>query len=138
MKSFRTCITLLLGVSVLSLAQQNQSLPKETESPATSASLTRANGRITLDVVVTNKSGRPVIGLERQDFTLLDNAEPQKIHSFQAFNSTTAKPVPPVEVILVINLSTMSVPQKDGAKYEVEKFLRANDGRLAQPVSIFL
>jgi VWFA-related protein len=138
-KSFRTCITLLLGVSVLALAQRSQFLlPKKTDSSATAASLTRANGRIALDVVVTNKSGRPVIGLERQDFTLLDNSEPAKIHSFQAFNSTTAKPVPPVEVILVINLSTMSGQQADAAKYEVEKFLRANDGHLAQPVLIFL
>ena len=136
-KSFRICITLILGVSV-ALAQQDQSLPKEAESPGTSGSLTRANGRITLDVVVTNKSGRPVIGLELQDFTLFDNGEPAKIHSFQAFNSTTAKPVTPVEVILAINLSTMSGQQADAAKYEVEKFLRANDGHLAQPVSIFL
>jgi VWFA-related protein len=134
--SFRNCVALLLGASFLALAQQN--LPKEIESSATAASLTRANGRITLDVVVTNRSGKPVIGLEHQDFTLLDNGEPEKIHSFQAFNSTTAKPVTPVEVILVINLSTMSGEQTDAAKHEAEKFLRANDGHLAQPVSIFL
>ena len=124
--SFRISIALLLFISALAPAQQNQPLPKDRGLSATADSLTRANGRITLDVVVTNKSGRPVIGLERQDFTVLDNGERGKIHSFQAFNSTTAKPATPVEVILVINLSTMSGQQADAAKYEVEKFLRAN------------
>ena len=40
--------------------------------------------RIFLDVIVTPKSGPPVSGLQRQDFTLLDNKVPQTITSFQA------------------------------------------------------
>src|ERR1700721_3806200 len=41
-------------------------------------------GRISLDVVVTAKSGPPVAGLQQQDFTLLDNKHPQTITSFKA------------------------------------------------------
>jgi hypothetical protein len=37
-----------------------------------------------LDVVVTDKAGRPAPGLSVTDFTLLDNDRPRKIVSFQA------------------------------------------------------
>ena len=97
-----------------------------------------AEGLIRLDVVVTDKSGKSVPGLKPSDFTLLDNGEPEKILSFRSFDGITAKPDPPVEVILVID--TLFLPQHliPLAKSEVEKFLRRNNGHLAQPVSIFL
>ncbi|HEY2548237.1 MAG TPA: hypothetical protein VGI46_19350, partial [Candidatus Acidoferrum sp.] len=41
-------------------------------------------GGITLDVVVTPKSGAPVSGLQQQDFTLLDNKAVETITSFKA------------------------------------------------------
>src|ERR1700679_4016263 len=75
---------LLIGLSLLSgLAQQ-------AEPP---------NRQITLDVVVTDKSGKPVGGLQQQDFTLLDNKQPQKILVFQAATTTD----PPVSVVLVVD-----------------------------------
>ena len=43
---------------------------------------------LTLDVVVTAKSGLPVSDLQRQDFTLLDNKVPQTITSFQAVDGS--------------------------------------------------
>jgi hypothetical protein len=42
----------------------------------TSSSHPAAKGSLTLDVVVTDKSGNPVHGLESKDFTLLDNGQP--------------------------------------------------------------
>src|ERR1700727_2889448 len=62
-----------------------------------------ANTQITLDVVVTDKSGKPQAGLQQQNFTLLDNKIPQKIQSFQAVDEPATKAVPPVEVVLVID-----------------------------------
>ena len=96
---------------------------------------TRA-GLIKLDVVVTDNSGKPIPGLQPTDFTLLDNGEPSKILSFQVFDGVSAKPDPPVEIILLID--TLQVPA-DLVSYErisVETFLRQNGGHLAQPVSI--
>jgi len=58
---------------------------------------------MTLDVVVADKSGRPVPGLQQQDFTLLDNKQAQKIVSFQAVQGGTATADPPVEVILLVD-----------------------------------
>ena len=65
------------------------------------------NRNMTLDVVVTDKSGKPVAGLEQRDFTLLDNKQPQKIVSFQAVEGGTATADPPVEVILLVDQSTL-------------------------------
>src|ERR1700722_14996742 len=59
------------------------------------------NRQITLDVVVTDKSGKPVPGLQQQDFTLLDNKQPQKILVFGAVQSGASDP--PVEVVLVVD-----------------------------------
>jgi hypothetical protein len=47
-------------------------------------------GAITLDVVVTPKSGPPVSGLQQLDFTILDHKAPQAIASFQAFRERRA------------------------------------------------
>jgi VWFA-related protein len=135
---FRICVVLIFSLPALGFAQENAPPLEEVASPTTVASLARARGLISLDVTVTDKSGRPVTGLEAKDFTLLDNGQPQKILSFQAFDAITTKPVPAVEVILVINLSSMSDQQAEAAKHEAEKFLRSNDGHLAQPVSIYL
>ena len=48
-----------------------------------------ADRRLTLDVVVTDKSGHPVPGLQQQDFTLLDDKQPQTILSFRAVDATS-------------------------------------------------
>jgi VWFA-related protein len=95
-------------------------------------------GRIKLDVVVTDKAGKPVSGLDAKDFTLLDNNQPGKILSFQAIDGIVQKAHPPVEVILVID--TINFPMQSVAftRQQIEKFLRQNGGHLAQPVSLFV
>ena len=62
--------------------------------------------RIFLDVIVTPKSGPPVSGLQRQDFTLLDNKVPQTITSFQAVDGRQA----PIEVILLVDAVNNASP----------------------------
>jgi VWFA-related protein len=94
-------------------------------------------GLIKLDVVVTDKSGNPTSGLSLKDFTARDNGQPVGILSFHAFDGDSARPHPPVQVILFID--TLNLP-KDlvvQEKDEVEKFLRQNGGHLSQHVSIF-
>ena len=95
-------------------------------------------GFVQLDVTVTDKSGKPVKGLGVMDFTLLDNGQPQKIVSFRAFDGTTAKPNPPVEVILVMDSINLSDAQFFEVEKSVDKFLRRNGGNLLQPVSVYL
>ena len=98
-----------------------------------------ANRSITLDVVVTDKSGKPVPGLQQQDFTLLDNKQPQKIVSFHAVEGGTATADPPVEVILLVDeVNTVILKRSASERNEIEKFLRRNGGELARPVSMVL
>jgi VWFA-related protein len=90
---------------------------------------------MTLDVVVTDKSGKPVSGLQQQDFTLLDNKQPQKIVSFHAVEGGAATADPPVEVILLVDDVNTSPSQVAFERDQIERFLRRNGGELARPAS---
>ena len=131
------CLSLLLCFPALAGAGQTSAPAASAEQPMTATGADTPQSLIRLDVVVTNKLGEPVAGLEPKDFTLLDNGGPARILSFQAFNRTTAKPDPPVEVILVIDTVNLSSMKASRVENQVEEFLRRNGGRLAQPVSIY-
>jgi len=88
--------------------------------------------KITLDVVVTSKSGPPVTGLQQQDFTLLDNKVARPITSFQALGRSRA----PVEVIVVVDAVNTGIEQVSYEREEIEKFLRTDGGHLAYPTTI--
>jgi VWFA-related protein len=118
---------------VSGLAQQNG--PAAQSEPPAFVPLRSADNRITLDVVVTDKSGRPLPGLQQQDFTLLDNKQPAKIVSFQAVQGGAATADPPVEVILLIDDVNTSPSQVAFARDQIERFLQRDGGRLARPVS---
>jgi VWFA-related protein len=93
-----------------------------------------ANAKITLDVVVSPKSGPPVADLQQQDFTLLDNNAPQTITSFKAVTGREA----PIQVVLVIDAVNASYQTVAVARPEIDKFLRAEGGRLAYPVALVI
>jgi VWFA-related protein len=91
---------------------------------------------MTLDVVVTDQSGKPVSGLQQQDFTLLDNKQPSKIVSFHAVEGGAATPDPPVEIILLVDEINTTISKLAFERNEMEKFLRQNDAELARPASM--
>jgi VWFA-related protein len=94
------------------------------------------NRLITLDVVVNDKSDKPVSGLQQQDFTLLDNKQPLKIASFRAVQGTAAEPL---EVVLLFDRVNTPFAYYAQMRIEAKKFLTKNNGQLDQPVSmIFL
>jgi VWFA-related protein len=95
-------------------------------------------GKIKVDVLVTDGLGRPVAGLEQKDFTLLDNKKPRPILSFRAVDGTlgAGKSDPPVEVVLLIDVANTSLRVVGNERYQIENFLRRNGGRLAQPTSL--
>jgi VWFA-related protein len=101
-------------------AQQN--LPS-TPAPASS---------IDLDVVVTAKSGPAVANLQQQDFTILDNKTPQHIRSFRAVSGSQQ----PIQVLLVIDAVNNSYENIAYERGQIDKFLRANGGHLAQPTGL--
>jgi VWFA-related protein len=95
-------------------------------------------GRIHLDVVVTDAAGKPVTGLQPPDFKVLDDNQPRKLLSFRSFDGIQVKPKPPVEVILVMDTANLPFQQVAFVKTEIAKFLGQNGGHLQQPVSLFL
>jgi len=94
------------------------------------------NGAITLDVVVEDKSGAPVGGLEPGDFKLLDNKLPRDLASVQAVNGMRANADPPVEAIVVIDAINSTFLSVSNARQWVANFLKENGGELALPTSL--
>ena len=91
-----------------------------------------STGKIHLDVVVTAKSGPPVAGLHQQDFTVLDNKTQRPVTSFQALGGSQA----PIEIVLLVDAVNITYQRLAYARTEIEKFLRANEGRLAHPTTL--
>jgi VWFA-related protein len=136
---FRLLVLLLLSLTALSA--QNSSAPKlqprpaETSPPAVSG----ADRQITLEVQVTDKSGAPVRGLQKEDFTVLDDKRPQNILSLHAVDRAAGSPTdPPVEIVLVIDAVNAPFHAVTYERTELKKFLLQNGGALAQPVSLVI
>src|SRR5215831_3465276 len=91
----------------------------------------RDAGRVHLNIVVTEKSGAPVSGLQLEDFTLLDNNAPQTITSFQAVEGQEAG----AKIILVIDAVNSGAREVAIEREEIKRFLKAEGGRLAFPTT---
>jgi VWFA-related protein len=105
------------------------------KTASTASAAGPANGRITLYVVANDKSGKPVAGLQQQDFTVLDNNQPQKIVSFEAVGPAK-RADSDSELILILDAVNTSFTKVAFAREQLDKFLRKDGGRLARPVSI--
>ncbi|HTW63061.1 MAG TPA: VWA domain-containing protein [Bryobacteraceae bacterium] len=90
--------------------------------------------QMTLDVVVTDKSGKPVPGLEQKDFTLLDNKQPQNILSFAAIAGGAAGP--PIEAVVVVDEVNTRFSSVSFARAQIDKYLLQDGGKLPVPVSV--
>ncbi len=136
------CFALFVCLPVLCSAQQNPvpaAAPAQPQAVAPSAPTPGiAEGRIHFDVVVTDKAGAPVSGLELKDFTLLDSNQPGKILSFQALDGSAQKATPPVEVILLVDTVNEPFQQVSITRQQIANFLLRNGGHLAAPVSLFV
>lgn len=94
------------------------------------------NRQITLDVLVTDKSGKPISGLQQTDFTVLENKQARQIASFQAVGGGAAAADPPVEAILLVDEVNTTFTNVASGRDNVVKFLGRNGGHLALPVSM--
>jgi VWFA-related protein len=141
-------LVFLLCFPALTMAQTTRVPAPEPDNPVLvlrppakspkSASPISADGRIHLDVLVSDAGGKPVLDLLPQDFTILDDNQPRKILSFRSYDGVNVKPAPPVEVILVVDTVNLPFSQISFMHQELARFLRQNDGHLAQPVSLML
>jgi VWFA-related protein len=132
---------LLFGIASIGMAQQSATPAAPGLSHRPTANAQTPEGRIKLDVVVTDSAGRAVGGLQQQDFTLFDDKKPQPIVSFQAVDGSTGNGTaddPPVEVILLIDMANNRLGNVAYERFQLDKFLKQNGGKLAQPVSLMV
>jgi VWFA-related protein len=93
---------------------------------------------LTLDVVVTDKTGQPVSGLKAEDFTLLDNQRTQKISFFKPVSGLGVKGDQPVEVVLLVDAVNAHFATVANERQWLSSFFSANGGKLALPTSLAL
>jgi VWFA-related protein len=133
--------TLSVFPSSLSWTQNTpppQLQPRPAE-PEKAPALPGSERQIELTVQVTDKSGAPVRGLQKENFTVLDDKRAQNILSFKAVDESAAlKAVPPVEIVLVVDAVNASFQAVTYERNELKKFLLQNGGKLAQPVSLVI
>jgi VWFA-related protein len=105
----------------------------------TPAAPTRGGGSdqpVVLDVVVTDKSGNPVSGLQQSDFTVLDDKQPQTILEFRGIDEKSKSF--PLQVIFLIDAVDSSFRGVSNVRQQLEKYLRQGEGPLPVPMSLLL
>jgi VWFA-related protein len=124
-------------ISFVVVAQQPAASASATEQsqPLAAPARDSRDRQLTLDIVVTDKSGKAVQGLHEQDFVVLDNKRPQKVLSFQATGGSV-QAEPPVEIILMIDEVNTPYNTVSFVRDEVKKFLLQNGGELAHPLTL--
>jgi VWFA-related protein len=125
----------LFCLSFLPLAAVSQQQAPSTEQlPTASAPIPEAqDANLTLDVVVTDRSGKPRAGLTQNDFVVRDNNQPRKVLSFRAVNSTAPEPV---KIILLVDEVNTTFTRVAYERDQLKKFLLQNGGQLTHPVSL--
>ena len=124
-------------------SQQGKTSAQSPHAPAIKRQIPRAeavtassDGRIHLDVIVTDEKGMPVRGLTTKDFTVLDNGKPMPVLSFHAYNAVMNQPPPPVSFAIVFDTVNIQFRHIAYIRQQVSSFLRQNGGHLTYPVSL--
>lgn len=115
----------------LPLAQEPVLIPR---THAERESEYRTEHRIILNVLVTDAHGKPVSGLAKNDFALLDDGRPQSIATFRAVNGDSANSYAHVMLVLdAVNSSNRNLATQTG---QIERYLARNRGRIKYPISL--
>ncbi|UWZ83406.1 VWA domain-containing protein [Occallatibacter riparius] len=127
-----TFIAVIIFVATCAAAAQTPPLYDPTAAQKTPTPLGPSNpvvrdGLFSIDVVASDKAGKPVSTLSPLDFTLFDNDRPVKIRTL---HSSTAQSEPPPELILVLDAINLSPQQVTDAASAIEDFLHRNNGFL--------
>ncbi|MGD0096594.1 MAG: VWA domain-containing protein [Terracidiphilus sp.] len=158
MKTRTVFIAVILGVvcSFLlqypALAALGQDTPATTtldvkkEDPAQTGKLDSSSSSggtrtITLDVEVTDRSGRLIAGLQPTDFALFDNKQKQSLVSFHEVTGIGAKADPPVTVVLLVDTVNEWHPifSHETIEWdELRDYFQKDGAHLALPTSLFV
>jgi VWFA-related protein len=142
----------LATLLVLTAFAQDSGSQQSSQGPLTT--LRSTSRLVVLDVVVTDKSGKPVSNLSRDDFQVLEDKNPQAVASFErpdqhkySISTVEGKPgeperhgrgVSPALTILVIDALNTEFLDTAYAREMVMKYLKTHGPRLAQPTSLMM
>ena len=135
----------IVGFSLVSLSgfaqQPGGSAPGTGQLQVRPAGSPDAANRLVLDVVVTDRSGKAIKGLEEKDFTVFDDGHSRKILSFRSTGggvvAASVQPSePPVKIILLIDEVNSSFSRVAYEREQIKHFLLQNGGNRAHPVSM--
>jgi VWFA-related protein len=94
---------------------------------------------VVLDVVVTDRNGKPVAGLTKDDFTVSEDREPQRITQFEATTEHVANAVSqtqaPLTIFVLDELNT-TFEEALFSRRSLIKYLRSQAEHLSAPASI--
>ena len=143
----RVCLkTSAVSLACLALAataqQTNSTPPPNSGQPSQSVQLvprtpeqrerqSHESHIVVLNVEVTGPDQTPVTGLTENDFTLLDNSQPQKIVFFRESSAAV-----PVHIVFVFDAVNDRAHDLNVERQAVEKFLRRSPSPLAFPIAI--
>jgi VWFA-related protein len=138
-------LTQLLTLTFLpcSAFTQSPDTGRATLSPETTV-LHVGTQLVIVDVTVQDKSGHPVHGLKREDFTLTENKQPQTVSHFDEHSSqihaeagpelppmppgtfTNYTAVPPRGTLNILLLDSLNTPMSDQSyvRYELQQFIK--------------
>jgi VWFA-related protein len=153
----------LFAVPHLALGQASVQNPKSQKSSNQTGAVIRTTSRLVLlDVVVTDKSGKAVLGLNKEDFTVFEDGQPQRISNFETpethlSENATADTSPAnrnqsaqhlskqeradaalPETIIVLDDRNTSSEDAALAWQELLKYLRKQPDPLAEPTALMV
>ena len=97
-----------------------------------------ADHQIMLDVVVTDHSGKPVAGLQQQDFTVLDNKQPRTISSFSAVAGARNSDDLSEQSMVLVDAANAPFGAIAFQRQQLDRFLRQGGGELPLPMSLII
>lgn len=89
---------------------------------------------ININVVVEDKLGHPVRGLQEQDFTVLDNGQPAKLTGFHAIDASAGGEMTRIVVLIDMINSDFGVVARE--REQLGEFLKEDGGHLGYPTSL--
>jgi VWFA-related protein len=147
----------LFAVPHSALAQASVQNPKSKSSASQTGAAIRSTSRLVLlDVVVTDKSGKPVPGIGKEDFTVFEDGRPQRISSFEtpemhlngdprrdespANRNSSMQQRADAQPEAIIVLDDRNTPSEDAsfAWQELMKYLRKQPNPLAEPTALMV
>jgi VWFA-related protein len=127
---------LILAASAGRAAAQIQVPAGQAQPSPPAAGAPAANdGRISIDVEVTDKLGHPIPGLDAADFTLLDNNQPAKLLDFSAVDAH-GPTAGLVHVVIVVDAINTGITVVGREREQLGEFLKQDGGELSHPTSI--